>query len=156
MFEHGGNDSAAFSSLESQGFGVVAQSGSPDMSEVDISAIIEQCDGRLKTQREQEIIFPSRLMDVPGFIGDVLDYTYHAGAVVNEGAALAGAITLQAVLAGRVTQFEADGYTRTNLYMIALAGSATGKNQPRTTNLEIMNKVADRVEVAKCNNTIKK
>lgn len=79
---------------------------------------------------------PARLMNVPGFVGDVMAYNLATAQRPQPVLALAGAIALQAVLAGRKVRDERSN--RTNLYIVGLAGSGAGKEQARWVNREIL------------------
>ncbi len=57
----------------------------------------------------------------------------------NAALAFCGAVSLQAVLAGRKVRDPADN--RTNIYMLALAYSSVGKDWPRKINTHIMHRV---------------
>lgn len=78
---------------------------------------------------------PEELLYVPGFISNVMDYTLKTAPYPNKVLAFAGALTLQSYLAGRKIRDNADN--RTNLYLIALANSGSGKDHPRKVNTNI-------------------
>lgn len=79
------------------------------------------------------------LYQVPGFIARVSEYTQSIAAYPNEALAFAGAVSLQAALAGRKVADEGD--MRTNTMVLALAGSATGKDAARRVNMAILSSI---------------
>ena len=88
---------------------------------------------------------PVELLRVPGFVSEVMDYCLETAPYPNVAMAFAGALALQAVLAGRKVRDPGDN--RTNLYLLGLAHSSSGKDRPRKINTEILHAVglADRV-----------
>lgn len=76
------------------------------------------------------------LLEVPGFISDVVEATLAAAPYPNRTMAFAGALALQGVLAGGVVRDGGDN--RTNLYMVAVAHSGVGKDAPRKMNAEVL------------------
>jgi hypothetical protein len=76
------------------------------------------------------------LLDVPGFVADVMDYTLNTAPYPNRPLAFVGALALQAVLAGR--KIREPGNLRTNLMLLALAHSGVGKDWPRKVNARIL------------------
>ena len=75
---------------------------------------------------------PEDLVYVPGFVEDLAYYTFCQSHSPNRTLAFAGALAMLAHLSGR-TFTDASG-TRTNLYVIALAPSGSGKESPRSMN----------------------
>ena len=82
---------------------------------------------------------PTELLRVPGFISEVMDYCLKTAPYPNIPMAFAGALALQAVLAGRKVRDPGDN--RTNIYLLGLAHSSAGKDRPRKINAEILNAV---------------
>lgn len=80
--------------------------------------------------------FPEHLLNVPGFIGEVMAYTRARSFVDQPILALAGAISLMAVLAGRKIR-DSIG-SRTNLYLLGVARTGHGKDAARKSNKEIL------------------
>ena len=72
---------------------------------------------------------PNRLLRVPGFIGDVIDYTLATAPYPDLSLAFCGAACLLSTLTGRVVADDSD--LRTNIYAINLANSGTGKDHAR-------------------------
>ena len=79
---------------------------------------------------------PERLFNVPGFVRRVMDFTLANAPYPNIGLAFCGAMALQSFLAGRKVCTSGD--LRTNLYLLALASSGTGKEFPRKVNSQIL------------------
>ena len=75
---------------------------------------------------------PEDLAYVPGFVEDLVNWTLYQSHSPNRTLAFAGALAMLAHLSGR-TFSDASG-TRTNLYVIALAPSGSGKESPRSMN----------------------
>ncbi len=79
---------------------------------------------------------PYDLLRVPGFVSDVMDHCLATAPYPNVTMAFAGALALQATLAGRKVRDPDDN--RTNLYLLGLAHSSGGKDRPRKLNTEIL------------------
>ncbi|MFM7167195.1 MAG: hypothetical protein ACKO3T_18300 [Planctomycetaceae bacterium] len=82
---------------------------------------------------------PESLCRIPGFVAEVMDLCLETAPYPNVALAFCGALALQAVLAGRKVRDEADN--RTNIYLLALAFSAGGKDWPRKLNTKILHEV---------------
>jgi hypothetical protein len=80
-------------------------------------------------------LLPDELTYVPGFITDLTDNTMCSSHSPNRTLAFAGALAMLAHLAGR--PFSDGSGTRTNLYVIALAPSGSGKEAPRRINSKL-------------------
>jgi hypothetical protein len=133
LLEHGGDYTAAASALRAQGF---ASDRTPPQH-VDLSRIISSSTGSPPTESipPDPGPMPDDLLDVPGFIRQVADYTLAVSPYPQPVLAFAAALVLQAFLAGRKIRDTADN--RTNLYVLALANSGAGKNEPRKVNQRI-------------------
>ena len=79
---------------------------------------------------------PEHLFHVPGFVAQVMDFTLANAPYPNIGLAFCGALALQSHLCGRKIQTSDD--LRTNIYLLALASSGTGKDFPRKVNSRVM------------------
>jgi hypothetical protein len=79
---------------------------------------------------------PERLFRVPGLIGEVMAYTLDTAPYPEPVLAFAGALALQALLAGRKVRDEMGN--RTNLYILNLANSGAGKDHARKVNARIL------------------
>lgn len=84
-------------------------------------------------------VLPERLLRCPGFISEVMDHCLATAPYPNPVMAFCGALSLQAVLAGR--RVSDPGDNRTNLYLLGLAHSAAGKDWPRKLNMRILQEV---------------
>ncbi|GAB4240835.1 MAG: hypothetical protein OHK0028_19080 [Deltaproteobacteria bacterium] len=84
-------------------------------------------------------LLPGELLRIPGFVSEVMDHCMAIAPYPNQVMAFCGALALMAVLAGR--KVCDDGNNRTNLYLLGLAHSASGKDQPRKLNVEILHAV---------------
>lgn len=82
---------------------------------------------------------PESLCRIPGFVAGVMDHCLATAPYPNVPLAFCGALALQALLAGRKVRDEADN--RTNIYLLALAFSAVGKDWPRKVNTAILHRV---------------
>jgi hypothetical protein len=94
---------------------------------------------RIEVTREpviQQPKIPKELMQPPGMIADIIDYTMRTSLYPQPELALAGAIALMGVITGRKLT---DNYgTRTNVYVLGLAPSGSGKEQSRKTNKTLL------------------
>jgi hypothetical protein len=79
---------------------------------------------------------PEHLLAVPGFIDQVMTYTLQTAPYPERTLAFCGALSLQAMLAGRKVRDASDN--RTNLYVLGLANSGAGKDYPRKVNQKIL------------------
>ena len=82
---------------------------------------------------------PDDLMRVPGFISELMDLSLRTAPYPNLPLAFCGALALQAFLAGRKVRDQADN--RTNIYLLGLAYSSSGKDWPRKVNTRIIHSV---------------
>lgn len=78
---------------------------------------------------------PDRLLQVGGFIQQVMEYTLSTAPYPNQVLAFAGALTLTSFLTSR--KYRDISNNMTNIYLIALANSGSGKDHPRKINNEI-------------------
>ena len=134
--EHGGDYSACASHLRDEGYG--APPATPASTGVDLSGILNK-DWR-NPSPEHEIpdpgLIPRELFRVPGFIGEVMDFTMANAPYPNIGLAFCGALALQSFLCGR--KVAGPGELRPNIYLLALAFSGTGKDYPRKVNSQVL------------------
>ena len=134
LLEHGGDFEAAARALAEQGFGQVAvSSNGPTGFTATIPSASECC------PIADPGPIPERLFHVPGFVERVMDFTLASAPYPNMGLAFCGALALQSFLAGRKVCTSGD--LRTNLYLLALASSGTGKEYPRKVNSHILFRV---------------
>lgn len=82
---------------------------------------------------------PEELTRVPGFIGELAEFTLATGHSPNRVLAFSGALAMLAHLTGR--GFADMHGTRTNLYVVVLGDSGIGKDDPRKTNARLAQRV---------------
>ncbi len=84
----------------------------------------------------KSLYLPSNLRSVPGFINEYVSHCMEAAPYPNKPLALAGALALLSTITGRKIQ----GPTGlgTNLYIVSLAFSGTGKNFTRNLNSQLL------------------
>lgn len=75
------------------------------------------------------------LLNVPGFVNELKDYTLAVSPRPNPPLAFAGALAMLAHLTGR--SYVSERGNSTNLYLAALAPTAMGKDEPRVTNKKL-------------------
>lgn len=133
ILEHGGDCSKAALALSKQGYGQPVNP--PEQDDVDISGIVNDPDEKV----ENELIYPGQLPDellrIPGFVSELMDFCLETAPYPNLGLAFCGALSMQSFLCGRKTRDP--GNLRTNIYLLALAGSSSGKDWPRQINAHI-------------------
>ena len=77
------------------------------------------------------------LLHIPGFVDKLVEHSMRTAQRPNRILSFAGALALLAHLTGR--HFIGPGDARTNIYLVALADSGTGKDAPRKLNRKIAN-----------------
>ena len=108
-------------------------------SDVDLSGILKP--NRVEKQEKEAPLFPNpgpvpdKLLSIPGFIDDVVKLSMQSAPYPNRVLSFTGALALLAFLVGRKVQDKRDN--RSNIYLIALADSGTGKDHPRKVNFNI-------------------
>jgi hypothetical protein len=136
ILEHGGDYTAAAKALLEKGYGSVNETKNTG---VDLSGILDSIKFKNKIIKDDIIKdpgpLPEELLYVPGFISEVMDYTLRTAPYPNKILAFAGALSIQGFLAGRKIMDNMRNLT--NIYLIALADSGTGKEHPRLVNREI-------------------
>ncbi|WP_436716632.1 primase C-terminal domain-containing protein [Roseiconus lacunae] len=80
---------------------------------------------------------PAWAFEDEGIIGQVVDYTLQKSLYPQPELAFAGALSLMATITGQAIT-DLDYGTRTNLYVVGIAPSGSGKEQARKTNKELM------------------
>ena len=134
LLTQGGNYERAACELRREGYGEAVPGGGADISAL-VAACRPQAAARA-TDLPDPGPMPDRLLRVPGFVGEVMDYCLSTAPYPNPVMAFAGALALQAFLAGRKVRDSGDN--RTNLYLLGLAHSAAGKDWPRKVNTRIV------------------
>ncbi len=162
LLNHGGDWAQAAGSLRMSGYG--GQPGhclTHSADGVDISAIVQMsaapgayasdspgsgqttalCDGQAAPMAEiaDPGPMPADMLRVPGFVSEVMDHCLATAPYPNQVMAFAGALSLLAFLAGRKVRDSGDN--RTNIYLLGLAHSASGKDWPRKINTRIVNQI---------------
>jgi len=136
FLEHSGDYAAAATTLRAEGYG-----SDPGTDGVNIDGITSQF-SREQTSPQglpDPGPIPDELLRIPGFVSEVMDHCLDTAPYPNHVMAFCGALSLQAFLAGRKVR-DASG-NRTNLYLLGLAHSATGKDWPRKLNMRIAHRV---------------
>ncbi len=118
-----------------------ATQGDSGEGEVDLSAFLPAAAASDTGPKQPEAPpdpgpFPANLLDVPGFIHDVIAFNMATATRPQPVLALAAAICLQAVLAARKVRDERGN--RTNLYCVGVAPSGAGKDHARKVNKNIL------------------
>jgi Bifunctional DNA primase/polymerase, N-terminal len=137
LLEHGGDFAAAATALRHDGYGEPA--GGTD---VDLSQLVPNGHAHppiAPSAYPDPGPLPAELLRIPGFVSEVIDHCLATAPYPNLALAFCGAVSLQAVLAGRKVRDPADN--RTNIYLLALAYSSVGKDWPRKVNTHIMHRV---------------
>jgi len=83
--------------------------------------------------------FPEHLYRIQGLVGDVMATTLEYSSTPNRPLALSGALALMSYLAARKVKTPTG--LRSNIYLLALAGSGSGKERPRDINQIIIEEV---------------
>ena len=113
-----------------------------DTSGVDLSGILNRKPDKKVTspepEKKKEPIFaaiPEKLLKVPGFVTDYAEYTMRTGQYPNKVLAFCSALAFLSFLTGRRIKDERNN--RSNIYLVALANSGTGKDHPRKVNMNV-------------------
>ena len=151
ILECGGDVKEAARQLKMQGYGsglVVVGSRSRTEENEDILCSTSTSDLDSSPQVEDPGALPDELLEVPGFVGALMEHTLSCAPYPNKVLAFAGALTMLAHLSGR--NYRDPRNLRTNVYLLALADSGVGKDFPRKVNMNlatelgIMGGMADR------------
>jgi hypothetical protein len=135
--EHNGDFKAAAIALRALGYGSIL-----DTIDVDLSGIFAQSEVDEPEPASESIDpgpIPDSLFQVPGFVDDVMAFTLASAPYPNRALAFCGALALQSFLSGRKVCTSGD--LRTNIYLLALASSGTGKEFPRKVNSQVLYQV---------------
>ena len=110
---------------------------------VDLSAIVGVVGIDDDEQEEEESEsadavepFPYECLRPPGLLSEIVDYTLSTSLYPQPEMALAGALSLLATITGRKVCDHRN--TRTNVYILSLSESGTGKEQPRKVNKKLL------------------
>ena len=106
--------------------------------EVDMSAFFEKLKEK-KVKKENPFDdpgeIPEKLLTVPGVIDDIIKLDLKTAPYPNRVLAFSGALAFMSFLIGRKIRDKRNTFS--NLYLIALANSGTGKDHPRKVNIEL-------------------
>lgn len=84
---------------------------------------------------DDSFMIDEELLDVPGLIHDIMHFTLDTAPYPNRVLAFAGALAFMSFACGRKYTDKRGVYT--NIYIIALASSGTGKDHPRKVNFNL-------------------
>ncbi|HLP85453.1 MAG TPA: DUF3987 domain-containing protein [Phycisphaerales bacterium] len=162
LLEHDGNFSKAARALRKLGFGSktshsqgsVMKKTAPTTpqpvaevladGDLTVSDGHDEGDAPLAPEAVDPGPFPQHLFNVPGLIGDVMAYNLMTAPRPQPVLALGGAIALMAALAGRNVRDQRRN--RTNLYILAIAPSGSGKEHARRINKRILTECGSDLE----------
>lgn len=134
LLEHAGDCRKAALALSKQGYGQPVNP--PEQDNVDISGIVNSPEEKTGNELTDPGQFPDALLRIPGFVAELMDFCMESAPYPNLGLAFCGALGMQSFLCGR--KVRDCGNLRTNLYLLALAGSSSGKDWARQLNAHIM------------------
>ena len=107
-----------------------------EVAGVDTSAIVAP-KASICRSPQIDIPFPQSALEAPGLIADIMAHNLATALYPQPQFALAGAMALVAALIGRKTECTAYR-TRSNMYLICIAGTGVGKQHARNVNKEIL------------------
>jgi len=140
LLEHNGDYAAAASALRTEGFGQkLIPAGEVDFSKILGTVADEEEPDKTDRLPDDPGPIPEDLLRVPGFVSEVMDLCLDTAPYPNTAMAFCGALALQAFLAARKVSDPGDN--RTNIYLLGLAHSASGKDWPRKINVRIAHEV---------------
>lgn len=127
-FEFGGDEKAAARYYADERDATTAVSSLPD--------IIVEPTKRKTTRPKERPAFPETLLNVGGLLGDLMSYTESQEYKPQPTLRFAGALALLSYLTAR--KISAYGKTRTNLHVVGLADSGSGKDAARSVSARIL------------------
>lgn len=127
-FEFGGDEKAAALHYADERDSTTAVSSLPD--------IIVEPTKRKAARAKERPAFPESLLNVGGLLGDLMSYTESQEYKPQPTLRFAGALALLSYLTAR--KISAYGKTRTNLHVVGLADSGSGKDAARSVNARIL------------------
>ena len=142
LLEHNGDYEEAARMLRRDRFG----GDMPASDDVDLSKLLVCDDNEQRPEASDDELkdpgpIPEEYFHIPGFVARVMDFTLAKAPYPNVGLAFCGAMALQSFLCGRKVCTPSD--LRPNLYLLALAGSGTGKDFPRKVNARILLEIGE-------------
>jgi hypothetical protein len=126
----------SFADVDLSAFDTLAAASEDDEAEVDVTELLGGPAERLPSGPDDPGPFPSHLLDVPGFVSEVMRHNLDTAHRKQPVLALAGALCLQGVIAGRKVRDRSG--TRTNIYCMGLAPTGMGKDHARKINKQIL------------------
>ncbi len=141
LLEHNGDFEAATRDLSGQGYGNDTPSTDVDLSGLLPKIVENEKDSEPKGDTSDSAPFSSRLLEVPGFIGEMSRFITETNYTHQPILSLAGAIALQGLLAGRKVRDPSN--TRTNIYLLGVAETCCGKERARTVCKELLSAHGD-------------
>jgi hypothetical protein len=138
LLEHGGDDEACRKELIKLNYGksLVDVRIEKVLQTVGVFDLTQEAKEEAEKKKNDARLIPLHLLDVGGFIGSVADYSYRCSPVPNKVISFVGALALQSYLIGRKVKGISD--IRSNLYLLGLGFSSSGKDFPRKVNTEIL------------------
>ena len=136
LLENAGNYADAAGALRREGYGGDASDPAVDISGIVAASVAVDDAPPADPEPAEADPIPDRLIRVPGFIAETAEHSYATAKYGQPSLSFAGALVLQAFLAGRKIRDESD--VRTNLYVLSLANSGVGKEHPRQVNQQIL------------------
>ncbi len=136
LLEHAGDYAAASTALREMGYG-----GGRDNSDIDLSNIAPPTESAPDPPPPGPVnpgALPLDSLRCPGFITDMVNHTLATAPYPNVVMAFCGAVALLSFLAGR--KYQSPSGIRSNMYILALAMSSSGKDIPRKINAAILHK----------------
>ena len=125
-------------------YGWLRDSGPAEATDVDLSGLVLRgralvADPTPPPAPDDPGLLPPESLRVPGFVGEVMDYCLATAPYPSQTLAFCGALALQAFLAGRKVRDPGDN--RTNIYLLGLAHSSSGKDWPRKINARVLHAI---------------
>ena len=105
----------------------------------ELSTVLFETPPATAPARDSRYAIDESLLNVPGFINQLVDFTLKTAPRPNRVLAFAGALTFLAHLAGRKFYGPRDAFP--NIYIVALAESGAGKDHPRKVTKFLSDKV---------------
>ena len=140
IYEHGGSYRDAANELAAQGYG-------KDMHKhIELPAFIFTALTAEEKEQKKQQEFPEHLLNVPGDVGRLADYINETSFIKQPVLALAASISFYSTMSAQLVK---DCYgTRSNMYLIGLAPSGSGKDRARKVIKEIFDRLAENPEVS--------
>ena len=139
--EHPGVDISGLLGVHTENSSVAA---SDVVTEAPQSILLDESAPEVSEEELRETLietlpFPEHLYKIQGLVGEVMATTLDYSSTPNRPLALSGALALMSYLAARKVKTPTG--LRSNIYLLALAGSGSGKERPRDINQIIIEEV---------------